>query len=148
MYIFQLPWLPEFILQLHDYKLLYECFQGKEMVSGFSYISVHILTHIHTHLHTQTCTHSHTHTCTHILTHTHTHTRTHTHTHTHTHTGCAQQGIFPSISGRGLQICLLKAWCPDWTNQLLQIIIYKAFKVQRTSGGAHTAHLGKGNHAC
>eukprot|EP00731_Ephydatia_muelleri_P018918 Em0011g958a len=31
MYIFQLPWLPEFILQLHDYKLLYECFQGKEM---------------------------------------------------------------------------------------------------------------------
>ena len=98
MFTFQLPWLPEFAIRLHDYQAIYDSFQGKKMVSDNCatdlrfYICgcAHIYaTRTYSHAHTTYTHHTHTHTCMHVLTCTH-----YTHTHIHTQ-GVHNKASFP-----------------------------------------------------
>ena len=60
MFTIQLPWLPEFVIRLHDYQAIYASFQGKKMVSD-NCMDVHTSIHTHTHTHTHAQAHRHIH---------------------------------------------------------------------------------------
>ena len=63
IFMFQVPWLPEALMGLHDYQMFNAMFRGSKAVS----ISLYTLALTLSHTHVLTLTLSFTHTCTHTL---------------------------------------------------------------------------------